>query len=123
MADLLVLLPSEAATALPLLDNPAPGPFNAAMVDAATAAVSAAVSAAASPASTSGRAALRGSTQMLPNNNFRTWQHVREPLFGKNLSIVVIEEKKYEEEKSMHRENRENRREPAWSAPAPQEKH
>jgi len=43
----------------------------------------------------SNRSQLRGSTQVCPNNDFKTWQHQRQNLFGKNVSIIVIESRKY----------------------------
>jgi len=41
------------------------------------------------------RSQLRGSTSVCTNNDFKTWQHQRQPLFGKNLSIILIEDRKY----------------------------
>jgi len=41
------------------------------------------------------RSQLRGSTSVCPNNDFKTWQHQRQSLFGKNISVVLIEDRKY----------------------------
>jgi len=41
------------------------------------------------------RAQLRGSTSVCPNNDFKTWQHQRQSLFGKNVSVITIEDRKY----------------------------
>jgi len=38
---------------------------------------------------------LPGSTQVCSNSNFKTWQHVRQSLFGKNISVVTIGDRKY----------------------------
>lgn len=41
------------------------------------------------------RSQLRGSTSVCPNNDFKTWQHQRQSLFGKNVSVITIEDRKY----------------------------
>lgn len=90
MADAMVMLPS-AASGLLLGNGAATGSFPDFSLGLSTAAPSSPNSSASASRSS---ANLRGSTQTL-NSNFRTWQHLREPLFGKNLSVVLIEERKF----------------------------
>lgn len=92
MADAMVLLPNINALHLPSSAAPnAAGSF----VDFVLPVPAIAPASPSSPSQATSRTSLRGSTQQLANSNFRTWQHVREPLFGKNLSVVIIEERKY----------------------------